>query len=211
MRGCYALYLNSSRLDFLPAPEHPRLPAGEVHVWRLELDPRRPRASRWELRQVLARYLDERPEAIELIEVERGKPRLAQERPPLHFNLSHSGALVLVALSRDLEVGVDVERVKPERDFVALAERALAPEDAAAVSEATEDARAGVFYERWTHHEARIKCLGLGLSSAPPRSPEITVATLPIDPGYAAALAATGPAPLRLHCWTFGPPLPEDG
>lgn len=182
-----------------------------MHVWRLELDPGRPRASRQELREVLARYLDERAEAIELSEDERGKPRLAQERPQLHFNLSHSGALVLVAVSRDLEVGVDVERVKPGRDFVALAERALAPEDAMAVREATEDARAGVFYERWTHHEARIKCQGLGLGSAPPRSPEVTVATLPIDPGYAAALAATGPAPLRFHCWTFGPPLPEDG
>lgn len=211
MRGCYALYLNSSRLDFLPAPEHPKLPAGEVHVWRLELDPRRPRASRWELREVLARYLDQRAEEIELSEDERGKPRLAQERPPLHFNLSHSGALALVAISRDLEVGVDVERTEPERDFVALAERALAAEDAMAVRKATEGARAAVFYERWTRHEARLKCLGLGLGSPPSRSPEVTVATLPIDPGYAAALAATGAAPLRFHCWTFGPPLPEDG
>ncbi len=211
MRGCYALYLNSSSLDFLPAPEHPKLPAGEVHVWQLELDPRRPRASRQELREVLARYLDERAEAIELNEDERGKPRLAQGRPPLHFNLSHSGALVLVAVSRDREVGVDVERVKPERDFAAIAERALAAEDAMAVREAAESERAAVFYERWTRHEARLKCLGLGLGSAPSRSPEVTVATLPIDPGYAAALAATGPAPLRLHCWTFGPPLPEDG
>jgi 4'-phosphopantetheinyl transferase len=212
MRGCYALYLNSSRLDLLPAPEHPKLPAGEVHVWRLELDPRRPRASRRELREVLARYLDEQAEAIELVEGERGKPRLAQEPPALHFNLSHSGALALVALSSDREVGVDVELVKPGRDFAALAERALAPEDAAAVREATESDRADVFYELWTRHEARLKCLGLGLGAPPPPdAPAVTVETLAVDPGYAAAVAASGPAPLQLRCWTFGPPLPEAG
>jgi 4'-phosphopantetheinyl transferase len=211
MRGCYALYLNSSRLDLLPAPEHPQLPPGEVHVWRLELDPRRPRASHRELREVLARYLDEQAEAIELVEGKRGKPRLAPEPPPLRFNLSHSGALVLVALSSDREVGVDVERVKPGRSFAALAERALAPEEAAAVREAPESDRANVFYELWTRHEARLKCLGQGLGPAPPQAPAVTVETLPIDPGYAAAVAATGPAPLQLRCWTFGPPLPEAG
>lgn len=211
MRGCYELYLNSSRLDLLPAPEHPRLPPGEVHVWRLELDPRRPRASRWELREVLARYLDEQPEAIELVEGEHGKPRLAHQPPALHFNLSHSGALVLVALSGEREVGVDVERIKPERDFVALAERALAPEGATTVREAPASDRANVFYELWTRHEAQLKCLGQGLDSAPPQAPEVTVETLPIDPGYAAAVAATGPAPLQLRRWTFGPPLPEAG
>ena len=212
MRGCYALYLNSSRLDFLPPPEHPQLPAGEVHVWRLEPDPHRPRASRRELREVLARYLDERPEAIALVEDERGKPRLGHQPLALHFNLSHSGALVLVAVSGEREVGVDVERVEPERDFAALAERALAPADATAVREAPESRRADVFYELWTRHEARVKCLGLGLGAPPAQTaPAIAVENLSIDPGYAAAVAATGPASLQLRCWTFGPPLPEAG
>lgn len=186
---------------------------GEVHVWRLEFDDaRRGRASRRVLREVLGRYLDEDPAAIELVEEGRGKPRLAEEPHRLRFNLSHSEALVLVAVSRDREVGVDVEWIKPQRDFFVLAERALAPEDAAAVREAAESERAAAFYERWTHHEARLKCLGLGLSSPPPQdSPAVTVETLQIDPGYAAAAAATGHAPLELQCWTFGPPLPEGG
>lgn len=157
---------------------------------------------------MLARYLDEQAEEIELVEGEAGKPRLAHQPPALHFNLSHSEALALVAVSRDREVGVDVERIKPERDFVALAERALAPADAAAVREATESDRANVFYELWTRHEAQLKCLGQGLGAPPSQDARaLTVEALPIDPGYAAAVAANGPAPLQLHCWTFGLPL----
>lgn len=162
---------------------------------------------------MLAHYLNEQAEAIELVEDERGKPRLAHRPPALHFSLSHSGALALVAVSRDREVGVDVERIKPERDFVALAERALAPADATAVREASESDRAGVFYELWTHHEARLKCLGHGLGSAPPpqEAAALTVEALTVDPGYAAAVAANGAAPLQLHCWTFGLPLRDAG
>lgn len=161
---------------------------------------------------MLAHYLDEQAEAIELVEDERGKPRLAHEPPPLHFNLSHSERLALVAVSQDLEVGVDVERIEPERDLVALAERALMPEDAAAVREAAESEQADVFYERWTRHEARVKCLGIGLGTSQPLDlPAVTVETLAVDSRYAAAVAATGSAPLQLHQWTFGPPLCEAG
>ena len=237
MGGCYALYLNSSGLDFLPAPAQPQLHPGEVHVWRLDLDDaRRPgperlpaaereraesflrpqiaarwTAARWGLREVLARYLGEDPIAIELSEDEHGKPRLSMEPPPLHFNLSHSEAFALLAVG-DREVGVDVERIEPERDFVALAEQALPPEDTAAVREATEADRAAIFYERWTHHEARLKCLGLGLATPPPLDPPaVTVATLAVDPHYAAAVAAIGSESPQLHPWTFGPPLREAG
>ena len=164
-------------------------------------------AARWGLRGVLGRYLGEAPEAIELSEGDHGKPRLSMEPPPVHFNLSHSGALALVAVS-DREVGIDVERIEPDRDFVALAEQALSPADTTAVREAANPDRATVFYERWTHHEARLKCLGLGLASPPPLDPpKLTIETLRIDPPYAAAVAATGSEPPQLSCWTFGHPL----
>jgi 4'-phosphopantetheinyl transferase len=141
--------------------------------------------------------------AIELVRGEHGKPRLAAEPERLAFNLSHSGGLTLVAVTRGREVGVDVEREKPERDLVALAERALTPEDAAAVRGAGEDERARVFYGHWTRHEARLKCLGIGLGRAPTwPSPPVAVESLPIDPGYAAAVAVTGNA-VPVRRWTL--------
>jgi phosphopantetheinyl transferase len=188
-------------LAFLPAPDRLDLPAAEAHVWRAAGSAV---PSDSTLRRVLALYLDEAPEEIGLARDERGKPRLAAEPERLAFNLSHSGALTLVAVSCGREVGVDVERAKPERDLVALAERALGPEDAAAVRVAGGDERTRLFYELWTRHEARLKCLGVGLAGTPTwPSPPVAVEGLPIDSGYAAAIAVSGD-PVPVHCWTLG-------
>ncbi|MDX6634972.1 MAG: 4-phosphopantetheinyl transferase [Solirubrobacterales bacterium] len=186
-------------MEYLPAPSRPPSPAAEVHVWRAAAETV---PADQALRRVLALYLGEAPEAIELARGEHGKPGLAAQPERLAFNLSHSGELALVAVSQGREVGVDVEREKPERDLVALAERALAPEEAATVSAAGKDERTGVFYELWARHEARLKCLGVGLGRVPWPSPPVTVMNLPIDPGYAAAVAVTGDA-APVFCWTL--------
>jgi 4'-phosphopantetheinyl transferase len=188
-------------LEYLPAPSRPPLPAAEAHVWRTAGGAV---PSEQTLRRLLALYLDEAPEEIGLARDERGKPRLAAEPERLAFNLSHSGELTLIAVSCGRDVGVDVERLKPERELVALAERALGPEEAAAVRSAGDPERTRLFYELWTRHEARLKCLGVGLAGTPtwPSAP-VAVENLPIDPGYAAALAVSGdPVPVRL--WTLG-------
>jgi len=189
-------------LEFVAAPDSPDLRAGEVHVWRAMLGTV---PASLTLRTVLAPYLGEAPEEIDLARGEHGKPRLAEEPARLAFNLSHCGDLALVALARDREVGVDVERVKPERDLGALAARALAPEAAATVRAAEEPERARLFYELWTQHEARLKCLGVGLAARPTWPPTpIAVQALPIDPGFAAALAVTGEGVPVRH-WSFDP------
>lgn len=221
-------------MDFAPAPDRPSHPLGEVHVWRADLDaagwpgalglPAEERAranrflrsearlrwvaSRWALRQVLSRYLDREPAEIELVRGEHGKPRLARDPERLEFNLSHSGATALVAVRGSGAVGVDVERVEPGRDLAQLAERALRPEDAAAVRAASGEARVRTFYDRWASHEAALKCLGQGLG-APRGEAAIAVSPLAVGPGYAAAVAIPGTDPPRLRCWTIDPPLPK--
>lgn len=195
-------------MEFLPAPDRFDPPLGEVHVWRLEITQRS--AFREALRQVLARYLDQGAEKIELSVGEHGKPRLTDEQ--LHFNLSHSGTLALIAVCGDREVGVDVERIEPGRDLIALAERALLPAAVEAVREAAEAERAATFYRHWACHEARLKCLGTGIGSLPPPgSPAVTVETLEVDPEYAAAVAVAGAGLLPLRGWTFDAPHRENG
>jgi hypothetical protein len=119
-----------------------------------------------------------------------GKPRLAVAPERLSFNLSHSGDLALVAIAPGgVEVGVDLERLRPRRDLVRLAERRLPTADAAAVADAAEGPeREAAFYAAWTRHEARVKCTGSGLGGPAP-GPEVVAVQLPIDPGYAAAVA----------------------
>lgn len=223
-------------MKFEPAPDHPSPPSGEVHVWRADLEaPGWPSASelpaderaranrflrsadrlrwvaaRWALRGVLGRYLGREPGGIDLVRGEQGKPRLADEPERLQFNLSHSGPTALVAVCGTCAVGVDVERVETGRDLVQLAERALQPEDAAAVRGATGAERVSTFYERWARHEAALKCLGRGLG-APRGDAPVAIGSLALGPGYAGAVAVAGTELPPLRCWTFGPPLPKDG
>lgn len=192
--------------------------AGELHVWRVEPteDDRRAGARR-ALAAILAEYLggaatsaaeeaaaaphgeDARAGAgIELSVAEDGKPRLAVAPERLSFNLSHSGDLALVAIAPGgVEVGVDLERLRPRRDLARLAERRLPPADAAAVAAASPGPeREAAFYAAWTRHEARVKCVGSGLFGPPP-GPDVIAIQLPIDAGYAAAVAVAAGAAER--------------
>jgi phosphopantetheinyl transferase len=161
----------------------------EIQVWRVELGRNDSRAqAREALGRILAAALAE-PGPPALAADEDGKPRLADEPGRLAFNLSHSGALALVALAPGgLDVGVDVERVKERRDLARLAARWLPAADAAAVAAVPPSEQAEVFYPAWTRHEARVKCTGAGLAGRPP-GPEVTAVGLEIDAGYAAAVA----------------------
>jgi 4'-phosphopantetheinyl transferase len=164
--------------------------ADELHVWRLEPagDQRRATARR-ALAAILADYLGGEGAGVDLSAGEDGKPRLAAAPERLSFNLSHSGDLALVAIAPGgVEVGVDVERLRPRRDLVRLAERWLPAADATVVGGVAEAEREAAFYAAWTRHEARVKCAGTGLAGPPPGA-EVTAYQLPIDAGYAAAVA----------------------
>jgi phosphopantetheinyl transferase len=163
--------------------------AGELHVWRVELTGDDLRAvARTALAEILADYLGG-VAAAALSADENGKPRLAERPERLSFNLSHSAGLALVAITPGgTPVGIDVERLRPRRDLVRLAARWLPAADARIVSAAAETDREAVFYAAWTRHEARVKCSGTGLAGPPP-APEVVARRLPIDAGYAAAVA----------------------
>jgi hypothetical protein len=180
--------------------------AGELHLWRVDVSGDDPRgAARAALSAILADYLGDdgdaaaategasdpaaRGRGIDLRADTIGKPRLAEAPERLSFNLSHSGELALVAIAPGgVEVGIDVERLRPRRDLVRLAARWLPAEDAAAVAAADEAELETVFYAAWTRHEARVKCVGTGIAGPPPGS-GIVAHALPIDDGYAAAVA----------------------
>jgi 4'-phosphopantetheinyl transferase len=194
--------------DGIADPSYPDVPAApgrdEAHVWRVRLPHvERREAARRALREILGGYLGEEPEAVALAVGEAGKPRLAAAAAALSFNLSHSGGLALVAVAAGgVEIGIDVELIRPRRDLVRLAARWLPAADATAVAAAPEEEREDVFYAAWTRFEARAKCTGTGLSGPPP-GPEVVALPLEIDRGYAAALATVGTAPTTVHRLDF--------
>lgn len=120
-------------------------------------------AGRGQLREVLARYLGVEPSAVAFEYGPEGKPRLAGEGT-LRFNLSHSEDQALLAVARDREVGVDIEKIRPELECEAMASRFFSPAEATALKSLPVSVRPQAFFAIWTRKEAFIKAKGGGLA-----------------------------------------------
>lgn len=118
-------------------------------------------AARGRLRQVLGRCSGREPASIALRAQPNGKPILEGEGRP-HFNLSHSGAIGILAHSRDLAVGADIEMIRPISDEVI--EYALSSVERDKMKGLGDEARQQRFFRSWVLKEAFVKCLGTGLS-----------------------------------------------
>lgn len=99
------------------------------------------------------------PARLHFIENEHGKPSV--EGGP-HFNLSHSHNLAALAIGEDVELGVDVEWVRPvEHD---VARRFFSTPECAALEAFPESERTSAFHRCWTRKEAYVKAEGSGLA-----------------------------------------------
>ena len=118
------------------------------------------------LRSILAGYLNVAPGDLEFEIGRRGKPRLAPtfSKDSLEFNLSHSSEVALIAVTREREIGVDVEHVKKEFAFAEVAERYFTTREVSAIRALPEDLQRRAFYQCWTSKEAFLKAKGVGLS-----------------------------------------------
>lgn len=89
---------------------------------------------------------------------ENGKPRFVSL--PMHFNISHSGEIVAVAISTS-EVGLDLEQVDDTRDHDSLAKRYFGKKEKEAFLHASN--KVDTFYSIWTKKEAFHKHVGDGI------------------------------------------------
>lgn len=119
------------------------------------------------LRGVLARHLGRAPGELELAAGERGKPFLAGDASGLAFNLSHSERWIVVAVARDLEVGVDVQARLPLAELEAMARQIMSTQEHAAFALRPSTERPRLFYRLWARKEAVLKASGLGLHREP--------------------------------------------
>jgi 4'-phosphopantetheinyl transferase len=209
------------------APDPPRLAPDQVHLWMVSLDPtaaesarlravtsdaereraalfhRREDAERYvvahgALRWILARYLACEPAALRFGARENGKPFL--EDGSLEFNLSHSGALALIAVARGRRVGVDIELIRPMPEVDAVARRTCTAEELATLMALSRGDRERAFFALWTRKEALSKATGEGIGGvfrdasepAPEAHGEWTVTEVDVLAGYVASVAAEG-------------------
>ncbi len=118
------------------------------------------------LRVVLAGYLDTCPEDVALAYNDFGKPYVAGcgEATPLHFNLSHSGSLAVLAVSDQFPLGIDIEEISPLKEDIAG--HFFSAREQTALRNLPPDQYLRGFYRCWTRKEALVKGYGEGLSMA---------------------------------------------
>ncbi len=117
------------------------------------------------LRVILGHYLAAAPASLQFEAGPKGKPVLGGPHAgALHFNLSHSGAWALYAVTRGAAVGVDLEEVNARHDYEGVARRFFSAAEQAALAQFPEGRREEAFYRCWTGKEAVLKATGEGLS-----------------------------------------------
>ena len=132
--------------------------------FRFDADARRFVLGRLAIRRLLAEIGGLAPRSLQIAIDELGKPTCPQ-LPALSFNLSHSGDFVLIGLSPQQPIGVDVEaHVTP---FPADIAPLLGQQEDELIARAPAEQAARLFYTFWTVKEAALKALGCGLAVPP--------------------------------------------
>jgi len=237
--------------DAPPAP--PTLSGSDVHIWSAALDRpmaqiqqlaqtlspnEAARAQRFVfdrdrehyivgrglLREILSHYLKTPPARLQFRYGPQGKPELDTGPAPLHFNLSHSGGVVLYAVTRQQPLGVDVEAIRPLEDLEQIAEHFFSAAENSALRSLSPADKPTAFFNCWTRKEAFIKAVGEGLSypldqfdvtltpgqpaqllrvqNDPQATARWSLVALAPAPNYVAALAIeTGQ--FQLNCWRW--------
>jgi 4'-phosphopantetheinyl transferase len=222
----------------------PQLKPGEVHVWlatvreasvhghtlsaeellradrfRHPADRSRYVATRGLLRSLLGMYLGVGPRTLAFTATRFGKPELTGRGPThdLRFSTSRSGRRLVVALAWGRDVGIDIERCRPELVTQRAIELALPASEAARFKTLAPAARTAKFYQAWTRLEAKLKAMGEGFARTGSRAEAEcgssmtgdgrgrrlwSLVDLPSDTGYAAALAVEGGG-YTVRRWTW--------
>ena len=151
------------------------------------------------MRDILSYYTDVPATDVQFSYGPKGKPELSGslDQSKIRFNLSHSSELALLALTRGLAIGVDIEWIKADFASDDIAERFFSNTEVQTLRSLPPDQRTEAFFSCWTRKEAYIKALGEGLS-VPLDSFAVAFA-----PGMAAALLHVKVDPAEVKRWSM--------
>jgi 4'-phosphopantetheinyl transferase len=178
------------------------------------------------VRQILADYANADAATLMFARNRHGKPHLAPPAngPALQFSVSHSGEYCMLAVRLDQPVGIDVEQVRDLPQALDIAQGYFTSAESGALAALQGANRLDAFFALWTHKEATVKGLGVGLAAnlgrvefdldpvAGPRlvawdgdrsiARQWSVWRVDPVPGYVAAVASTHPIrSLRVQRW----------
>lgn len=194
--------------------------------------------SRLALRTIVATLVGRGPVEIRFEYGPFGKPRLSVEagQRPLHFSLTRSGDLCLIATCSDHPVGIDVEQMNSKGGEDWIADQVFTPREKAMLQSLTASQKSRAFLDLWTRKEACAKAIGMGLQASlrdldvsgvdaklPANFPAEMKGSagwrlIPLSPaaGYVATLvvpeaSAASRTPIRLRPFAFGPQIAATG
>ena len=186
--------MNTDELQWRQAVPGELTNSNEVHVWRVfldattvefesllgflsvdelaraerfyfERDQKRFIAARGILRKILGNYLNKHPGKICFEYSSHGKPMLADDPDDsICFNLSHSGAFALYALTLRKKIGIDMESIRDDISVGQVAQQFFSQNEISSLEKIDINKRSGLFFQYWTRKEAFLKARGEGIS-----------------------------------------------
>lgn len=155
-------------------------------------------------RYVLAGYLGMDANLLQFNTGPQGKPYLAWPATNLCFSISHAANICVLAVYRGLEIGLDIEVIRPRYGIASIARRMFA--SAVSVQLTTvvgEEARLVWFYKHWTHLEASVKARGESLFHLQTRHAIYPGINFIPAPGFRGCIAAANALPPRRQWGCF--------
>jgi len=116
------------------------------------------------VRDLLSKYAEIAPSDWRFEKGEKDKPEIINAPLPLRFNISHTDGLIICAVTRNDDIGCDVENITRNNDVLAIADRyfsSIEINDLFSLPKAQQRDR---FFDYWTLKESYIKAWGLGLA-----------------------------------------------
>lgn len=168
------------------------------------------------LRLVLGAYLGQPPASLHFEPGPNKKPWL-REAPALHYNVTHAGNWVLLAVA-PAEVGIDVEHLNPLFAFQEVFDYSFSSAERDFISRSPAPYRA--FYQLWTRKEAWVKSTAQGIDAEFSQVPALDGRHAMVGPGaewlvssfgvatdYVAAVAYPTALRENLHFYELGAEL----
>jgi 4'-phosphopantetheinyl transferase len=151
------------------------------------------------LRAILGAALDVDPSRVTIVRGQRGRPMV--EGGQLDFNVSHTLATAIFAVTRGARVGIDIEHRDRALNVDGVARKFMSPGEQAMLEGLAGDLRRHTLLRLWTCKEAMSKATGDGIAAAF-RQIDVTLGpTLRVN---------DGPAPYRPPAWTLvAAPVPD--
>lgn len=183
--------------DWPSVPLSPTCLPGEVHVWRVNIDPPHRQTERlWELldaneraratklvhdrdrqefvlahaalRALLGRYQNVPPSSIRFSIDKNGKPGLLASEADAPLQFSLSHSGNWALVAvSTMPVGVDIERIRPVANLPRMIERICTQAERQQLQRCMPDRQRAEFFRIWTAKEAALKAAGCGLRVNP--------------------------------------------